>query len=537
MSAMPASSMTSSDPAAGCRSRGATGRAASAACGPGCRRRRRARARPGPTAPPRHPMAGQLEGGADGVEGEGLAGPGRADQHRHRLPVAAVIVATAASWSAPSDRPVSGSVDGSSGAAATGRVRSRAARKRASTSTSSRLVHRARLPVAGGDGDHLVGGEHPVGDPLDRLDRGAVALAGGDGLDQVGVGERRRRRRSGRCAAGRRSTPRGRRPARRARPAVLVEHDRVEPPRARRRCVPASLLGPADEPLGGVGSPAGRRRLRPSSRRRSVRARPRACAGGWPAPPPGGPRGVSGVPVAASQASISVRPLREHVEQRLGDAGDLGDVPAGPPLHPQRRGQLVAEHGLEHLPGGPGVAIQVGVYERRPPAVGAFGQVGDQDVPVQQRVTGPRGAMPERRRHHPRRRQLARPDARLVGVGGQPRLVVRSRAAPGSLRAPASRTRRASPPRRLRSPPLDPRVVGHGVQHAGRLRGLERQIEARAPGADAAGACRRSGSAHPSPGRSPASTARRSSGSTSPSRPSRAAPPPTHTPVASPAPV
>ena len=41
----------------------------------------------------------------------------------------------------------------------------------------------------------------------------------------------------------------------------------------------------------------------------------------------------------------------------------------------------------------------------------------------------------------------------------------------------------------------------------------------------------------PDPGAIPASTARRSAAATSPSRPNLAAPPPTHTPAASPAPV
>ena len=41
---------------------------------------------------------------------------------------------------------------------------------------------------------------------------------------------------------------------------------------------------------------------------------------------------------------------------------------------------------LEHLTGGLGVPVQVGVHDGGPAAVAALDHVGDQDVPVQQRV-------------------------------------------------------------------------------------------------------------------------------------------------------
>ena len=67
-----------------------------------------------------------------------------------------------------------------------------------------------------------------------------------------------------------------------------------------------------------------------------------------------------------------------------------GTCRPGPPLHPEGAGQLGPERRLEHLAGRPGVPVQVGVGERRPLAVGPLDEVGDQHVPVQQRVPGPR---------------------------------------------------------------------------------------------------------------------------------------------------
>ncbi len=107
--------------------------------------------------------------------------------------------------------------------------------------------------------------------------------------------------------------------------------------------------------------------------------------------------------------------LGEPVARGLRYAVDLGDVTSGPPLHAESFGQLEAQSGLVDLARGLGVAEQVGVHERRPALVAASHQVRDEDVPVQQRVTGPRGAMPE----DSRRDLAARFGADTGRVGGR----------------------------------------------------------------------------------------------------------------------
>ena len=119
-------------------------------------------------------VAGAFEGGADGVEGERLAGAGRADQHRDRRRRRR----TAGRRRRPGrrrGRPVrhhggdDRAVDRSSRRAAGGRRRrGSGARRRAARGSST-----AAGPSPSRDGEHLVGGEDPVGDPLDRVHRRA----------------------------------------------------------------------------------------------------------------------------------------------------------------------------------------------------------------------------------------------------------------------------------------------------------------------------------------------------------------------------
>jgi hypothetical protein len=250
-----------------------------------------------------------------------------------------------------------------------------------------------RLASESGHCDDEVGAEDPAGDPLDRFDRRAGALASGDGADQIGFGERRRRRRK--LAAHEVGDPLvgvdealhvlG--------SAVPVEHDVLEPP-APLDGVAGPLLRPADEPFGGVGTPPGLLGLglpcciepltfhfglvTPGGQHRRLPTL--ACVGCAPRRQPG---------VNFTGA------LREPVEQRLGDAGDLRDVPARPPFHPQRRRQLVAELGLEHLAGGSGVAVEVLPVQGAPPPIGSLRHVGHQHMPVQERIPGPRRPMAE----------------------------------------------------------------------------------------------------------------------------------------------
>ena len=480
MSAMPASSTTSSDPARGVS--WPRRHWSSSECS----------VRAGMPAPPASSIAARADGAAPTTGWPACSKAARTASRVKVLPVPAgptitaigcvpaVIVRTAASWSSPRDRPAKASFDGRLGE----RVepcRCRHGGEEASLDVDQLPARPSRrLPVSGGDGEHLVGGEDTVGDPLDRLHRRALPLPGGDGADQVRLGERGGR--GGQLGAQQVGDPllRVDDPLDVLGSAVLVEHDGVEPPPpVGRRAGP--LPGPARRGARRHPVPTRPRRPRPSSPRRSVRARPRACGAGWPAPPPGDPPGVSGVPVAASQASISCDRFENPSSSDWGMPAISGTWRPGRHSTPSDAVQLVAEHRLEHLAGGAGVAVQVGAEQGAPPAVAALGHVGDQGVPVQQRISGSGGAMPERRRHHPRRRQLARPGAGLVGVGGQPRLVVG--AAPHLDRLALQPAHRR-PHRRLTGfdhRPLHPGVVGHGVEDRRRLRRLERQIEARHP--------------------------------------------------------
>ncbi len=339
--------------------------------------------RPGRRGRPDHPMAGLLERGADGVEGERLAGPGRADQHRHRLRRRG----DRARRRPAGRRPATGRSRlvrrRARGAGRTGPVRSRR-RGTGPRPRPARGSSTAPAPRPGGDGEHLVGGEDPVGDPLDRLHRRAVALPGGDGPDQVGVGERRRRWRSARCAAGRRSTPPDRRPARRARGRRAR---RTRPCRAattrRPRCRRAAGTSPRAARRHPV--PTRPRRPRPSSPRRSVRARPRACGAGWPAPPPGDPPGVSGVPVAASHASTSCDRFENPSSSVWGMPAISGTWRPGRHSTPSDAVSSSRNTAWNTSP-----AARAWRYRSAPNRAlhrpsAPFGHVGDEDVPVQQR--------------------------------------------------------------------------------------------------------------------------------------------------------
>ena len=57
---------------------------------------------------------------------------------------------------------------------------------------------------------------------------------------------------------------------------------------------------------------------------------------------------------------------------------------------------LVAHLGLEQEAGGAQRRVDTSAVERAPPAVGPAGGVGDEHVPVELRVAGPAGAVPER---------------------------------------------------------------------------------------------------------------------------------------------
>ena len=232
-------------------------------------------------------VAGLLERGADRVEGVGLAGPGRTDQHRDRPRArrdgadgGELVVAQAIGQPRPVRRPARGAgrtvplpsrrrgseprprpAPGSSIAPAPhlrrrrralGRRRGHGRRCARSSPRSRRCPCRAataRIRSGVGEGGRRGGqlGAQQVGDPLLRID---------DALDVLGS-------------------------------AVLVEPDGVEPPPPVGRGA-GPLPGPARR--GARRHPVPNRPLppRPSSPRRTGRARPPACGAGSPARRPAG---------------------------------------------------------------------------------------------------------------------------------------------------------------------------------------------------------------------------------------------------------
>ena len=290
MSAIPASSITSSESGRGrvvagaplveqrvqgaCRDAGAAGQLDR---------------RPGRRGRADHRVPGLLEGGADRVEGEGLAGAGRADQHRHRLTVGGdgadggelVVAQRRPTATAALDRSRRQRL-------ANRRRRVTAARKRASTSTSSRLVHRAGSPVAvatattWSEARTRPAIRSIVSTVAPWPCRAATARirSASVNVDAAAVSSVRSRSAIHSSGSTMRSWCSGR--------PCSSNTTRVEPPapveRACRLAAGTSRRAVRRRPV-----PTRPPRLRPSSRRRSGRARPRACGAGWPAPPPGDP--------------------------------------------------------------------------------------------------------------------------------------------------------------------------------------------------------------------------------------------------------
>ena len=193
-----------------------------------------------------------------------------------------------------------------------------------------------------------------------------------------------------------------------------------------------------------------------------------------------------------------------------------GTCVPGSPLDTQPGGQLVSEHSLEHLTGGTDVPVEVGVRERRPLAVvpstrfaTSTCQCNNGSPARDVRCRNDAATTPE-----VGSRRSGRGLARRAGRGLRATPGCATRAAPGSLHAPASRSPRASPPRRLRS--RAPCTRGSSDTAYSTLADLGALNVRSKPGTRRG--CGRHlspfGVSPPVPGRSPASTARRSSGST-----------------------
>ena len=94
--------------------------------------------------------------------------------------------------------------------------------------------------------------------------------------------------------------------------------------------------------------------------------------------------------------------LGEHVEQLVGDAGDLGlTVDDRPPLDAEAVGQLGAQHRLVQAAEHPLMPLQVAGVERVPAAVGGLHLGRDHGVGVDLRIIGPRRRLAERRHRQP----------------------------------------------------------------------------------------------------------------------------------------
>ena len=179
---------------------------------------------------------------------------------------------------------------------------------------------------------------------------------------------------------------------------MLVEHDGVEPPGlvVVDRCEVAAR---GDEQFGVVGGPARLDGLGlPMGIEAFVFHLGLVASGGEHGrlPARGRVRGAGG----GEPGFDLIGPLRERIDEVAGDTGDLVDVTARHPLDTERRGEFGSEGGLEDLASSLGIAEEVGVDDGRPLAVAALGHVGDEAVPVQERVAGAGGAMPERRGDH-----------------------------------------------------------------------------------------------------------------------------------------
>ena len=180
------------------------------------------------------------------------------------------------------------------------------------------------------------------------------------------------------------------------------------------------------------------------------------------------PRGLRRMQVATREFLFDLAaPRREQADQRFGDADDLGCAFAdGFPVDAEPAGELVTQMRLVEVAAGLGLPIQRAAVERAPLAVVATGQVRDQDMGVELRVAGPRGAVKELGGDEP----VA--DEVLGAVDTAPR--------PARLpfHPPERRVDRAVV--RLAHLPRD-RRVGEGPQHRHRFRGREREVEARDP--------------------------------------------------------
>ena len=313
------------------------------------------------------------------------------------------------------------------------------------------------------DGEHLVGRERPGDDPFDGVEGRARSEAGGDGFGEVETGE------GGRClgeAAEEIGDPfvGGDGSVGGDDLAGLGVDERVggQSPHLRfgvdagaRRCVGDEFRRCLRSPAGGdrLSLPAGVESFTLQFGLAATRRQRRLLGCG---------RRV-GVAVSCEPGFDLGASLGERLEDRRRDAGDLLHVSAGRPLDAERRRELAPHGSLEDLAGGASCAVEVGMSERRPPAVVALDEVRDEDVPVEERVARPARSVPERRTDD----AAGRDATWSVASGGfgvfgsqsvEPRLVVRSALCPDRFAFEPRDSLLSRRLRRLRS--LHPAPVG-----------------------------------------------------------------------------
>ena len=135
-------------------------------------------------------------------------------------------------------------------------------------------------------------------------------------------------------------------------------------------------------------------------------------------------------------------PLREHVEELVGDAGDLGlTVDDRAPVDTETVGELGAQDRLVEAAEHPLVPLQVAGVERQPATVRRLHLGGDDGVGVDLWIVGPRRRLAERRHRQPVRVRDAA-GRRSSGSGSS------TRTAPGAPSAALTATSCASRSRR-----------------------------------------------------------------------------------------
>ena len=401
-------------------------------------------------------MAGGLPGGPCGVQGVGLAGAGLADHHGDAVSVAAEPADHGGllggdRW-APFELPVHNvgrNLSDAAVAAGEGGVDDMAfegeqLRGRVGRPVRHRPVRRVDRPdgaVGAVEGDHRADlvVEDRVGQLLDQADVGAGQEPLRPGLQDVPAVERGRVGgqpvRAGQLAGG--------------------DDDGVPVVQPGRLTVqqPGDLASVEAEPNGTGLPPGPQRALVELHLLRNTRVQRRDL------------RRLGGGLTALGEPGQDLTPaLGEVLDHRTWDAGDVGGaVDHRGPGDAEPAGELITQMGLVEVAGGLGLPIQLPAIQRAPaPVVRRAGGVGDQHMGVQQRIGGPRRAVPECRPDKPLPSDLLGPAGPAAGPARRP-LQVAERRLDGGVVGTAGL--------------VGDLVVAEPVEQRHRLGGAEGQVE------------------------------------------------------------